>query len=261
MGHADGMSRRGFLGAVGSGFAAAMVGENSANGFAAAVAQQDDDTSDLYEIFKNIPMDDQTTVKDEDASFNIPKQFGKGQCLILFGFNGCPRCSEITKTLIHTQEKMIKQKAVIPIIVVSTNPAGKDGDRKHVQEYIQRYEDYQAPDYKGRGVKETVGGKTVLHIALPESAGAAQQIQQRLFAQNQAAHEKNSAITEMHGSGLARGKNAPHTPYLTLFENGEMKQVFRGINPVDDKSSDSFAARTANDIVSTIKSNQVSASR
>jgi cytochrome oxidase Cu insertion factor (SCO1/SenC/PrrC family) len=257
MGHADEIPRRSFLGAVGAGFAAAVVGAKNA-------------PSDLDTIFAGTKLDDQA------GKLDIPKQFGKGQCLILFGFNGCPLCQKITNTVAATQKELLKNKLDVPIIVISTQP---ETDKPKVQEYLKTYDDAGVREFaedtsttRRNDLVNKLGGKStptdhsekqrVLHIGLPESAEQAKEIQRKIFDVNKTTAANNNKIgfTKMTDNGLSAGSNRQHSRYICLFEDGEMKQVFAGLDK-NFSSPDDFAQEVAKKVAETVKAKQTGRGR
>lgn len=156
----------------------------------------------LTEAFKGITLTDQN-----GNAFDPAKQFANGECVVLFGYGGCPMCQNITQTVAVLQEKMEKSGKHVPIIVVSVQPE-KDSAPDKRKEYIESYAEMK--------VHETdAEGRRVLHVVCPKSAEDAKTIQTRL--------------------GLPTSENAKqHSSLITLFKNGAPVKQLRGLTEKND---------------------------
>ncbi len=250
MGLTDQLTRRDWMAGTAGAGALAWLGKG-------VKAQEKRGTTSLDTIFAKTKLADQSSEKQGD--FDLPATFNDRPCLILFGYNGCPKCQEITKTVAETQKQLLKAKLDIPIIVISTQP---EQDKRHLQDYVKRYGEAKVYEFaddavarrgqllKGLGGKDQndeTQGQRILHVVLPENKDQAIDIQQRL---HQVA--KGAGIKTMRNSGTIAGNAKQHSPYIALFDQGNIKQAFRGLDN-DNQASETFAKRQAATIVKQVQ--------
>lgn len=256
MGFKDTLTRRNFLGATATG-AVAATGYAQAQKKPAPSSNTKPTSLDV--IFKGTELADQTSK--EPGDFNLPAAFNDKKCLILFGYNGCPTCQHISRTVAEAQKQLLANNLDVPILVVSAQPTE---DKDHVQTYLERY--------KGMGVQEFADnaalrrqqlvkpldksqknadgeeGKTrIFHIVLPQSGAQTIKIQNRLYEV-----AKEAGIKKMRDSGTIDGVETQHSFYMTLFDKGTIVDTFRGVDATL-QASPTFAKDVAEKITQAVK--------
>ncbi len=198
--------------------------------------------TDLHTIFEGAETRHQAKGADGAlAKVDVPSVAARGDCLVLFGYKGCPRCQEITETVVAVQKKLIAEKRCVPIVVVSTQPTK---DASAMTEYLTRYKNMGIQEFASNSAarrQEFAEGihqpspveaplpERIFHIVLPKDENTAGIIQQRLFDVNQKLPAKKE-IVRMDTAGTLPGSPTQHSPYIAHFRDGKMVNVYRGID-------------------------------
>lgn len=223
------------------------------------------DPKTLAAIFDGITFTDQHGEKLDPAEL-----LREGEAIVLFGYGGCPRCQEISKTVSAVQQKLIDKNKKVPVLVVSVQP---EKDRGAMREYIARYHElgirqfqpgkdadkklpenkedrrkaaetgFDAYDKKNEeGRKEEQAGR-IFHIACPPKDEDSKTIQNRISEALKLAGSKKLLITS--------DKPKEHTAFVTIFSDGKAVETYRSLND-KLKAPREFADRRADEIIKKI---------
>jgi len=173
---------------------------------------------------------DGITLTDQHGkAFNMAELLGKGPCLVVFGYGGCPMCQRITDSVAAIQSEMIGQKRKLPIVVISVQPEQDRGDdamktytASYYEKGVRQFADETLPDGAARrreaGERAFTAAKgkkqedRILHIVCPPTAKDAQTLEQRIGL-------------------LINVKDAKqHSAFITLFNNGQVVKGFRALD-------------------------------
>ena len=198
----------------------------------------------LAEVFKDIPLTDQL-----GKEFKPAELFKDTQCLVLFGYGGCPLCQEISNTVAAVQQELIRQGKTVPIVVVSVQPEkDKDGMKAYVGSYyvkgVRQFQEELLP--KDEEKRRAIGEKSfddakdkpqlgrILHVVCPPSAKDAQEAERRI--------------------GLIFNQNDPksHSSFLTLFDKGVAAKSYRGLPPHKEPEPEKYAGNIAKAVAADI---------
>lgn len=208
---------------------------------------------DLAKAFDGIHLTDQY-----GQAFDPEKILGKKDCLVLFGYGGCPLCEEISNSVAAIQKELLANQLDVPIVVVSAQP---DADRYQpdapnpMKSYIAKYHEKGVKQFATSPLSENEGdrqsegeqiydnaassaatsqSRRILHVVCPPSIQDTQTIEKRL--------------------GLIYNPNDPksHTAFITHYHHGEKMQKYRALESF--RSSDAFAGKLAKEVTAGIQS-------
>lgn len=177
----------------------------------------------ISSIFRGIPLTDQ-----HGKPFQPSELFKEGPCLILFGYGGCPMCTNISVTVAAIQQELLSQGKKVPIVTISVQP---ETDRNNMRYYIGSYyvmkvkqfptETLSADNAMRRqqgeqsfqAAQQRPQGDRILHVVNPPSAKDAQELERRM--------------------GLIINPNNPieHSSFISYCDKGELVGHFRGLPP------------------------------
>lgn len=208
----------------------------------------------LSEVFKDIPLTDQY-----NKPFDITEVIGDKPAIVLFGYNGCPMCQTITKSVAATQQLLESKEEHIPIVVISIQP---EEDKEHLPEYTANYyrmgvkqfpgeklpEDFSARGEMGENsYKLGMNGEQsdrILHVCCPPSSQVAKELEQRIA--------RASGLL----GGVAGTSSKQHSAYMTLCKDGVMFDSVRSL-PMSNEQEDvstHFTAEVARTILNRFQS-------
>lgn len=249
------MSRRRFLETSGRSAAAlVLAGQVRADAQQPEKSKKDEEKT-LAKVFEGITLTDQY-----GKEFKPAELFKDKQCIVLFGYGGCPMCEKISDTVAAVQQELIRQGKNVPIVVVSVQPeqdsyreeqrdaAGRvtqsNPMRRYVASYyvegVRQFQDEVLPDDEQKrreagersydGAKDKPQGDRILHVVCPPKAEDAQEIERRI--------------------GLIFNENDPkvHSSFLTLFDKGVATKHYRGLPSHRETDEAKYAATLARQV-------------
>lgn len=225
------------------------------------------DKQTLAAVFDGIALTDQ-----HGKTFDPAQVLRDGPAVVLFGYGGCPRCQEISKTVASLQQQLIDKGRKVPILVVSVQP---DKDSKAMREYIARYHEmgvrqFQPQDEASKALpenaeerrkqaeagfdayekKDDAGQKKeqaerIFHIVCPPKDEDAKTIQERISEGLKKAGSKNMLITSKTPK--------EHTSFMIVFNDGKAVEAYRALNPKQEAPPD-FTKSRAGEVAAKIQS-------
>ncbi len=186
--------------------------------------------SNLETIFKDIKLTDQY-----GAELKPAEVFEGKPVLVLFGYNGCPRCSTIADTAAVIQQKFISSNQNVPIVLVSVQPE-TDGKGDKPREYLVKYYQEGLRQYQSEELKEgdkeraTTGSAAFDKVAAKDEAAKKLDQKARIFhIVFPPSEQKSKELQTLIGESLkSRGSKRTfvidpndfkqHTWFATLFD-------------------------------------------